>query len=253
MHMFGFGVCPLDEWKDKSTWKRNQNKYVDALESKVDDLESQVENLKAILNNQSNGNDIPTAQDINATTSLDKETRRQLWFSSSPYDTPVVEAGEVVNIKSITSEPELIAIGIVRSKHSSKKVGGEELGSFLCEVTITVLIKPNELLFKLYGPFKTIREAVGKSIAWPMAFVRVLIIFLPSMASSSGVNKDLEQKWKNICLDDEEENEVVYQEEDVEEIEFDDRWCLVGRLLTGKVSDFMIFQNIMADLWKLEK
>ncbi|XP_060961861.1 uncharacterized protein LOC133032058 [Cannabis sativa] len=70
------------------------------------------------------------------------------------------------------------------------------------------------------------------------------------MASSSGVNKDMEQKWKNICLDDEEDNEVVYEEEDVEELEFDDRWCFVGRLLTGKVSDFMIFQNIMADLWK---
>ncbi|KAM6597103.1 hypothetical protein CsatA_007627 [Cannabis sativa] len=184
VRMFGFGVCPSNVWKDKSTWKRSQNKYVDALESKVNDLESQVENLKAMLNNQTNGNDIPTAQalqlgdnatslnlDINAITSLNKETRRQLLFSSSAYDTPVVEVGEVVNIKSITSEPELIAIGIIRSKDSSKNVGGEELGSFLCEVTITVPIKPNELLFKPYGPFKTIREAVGKSIAWPIAFV----------------------------------------------------------------------------------
>ncbi|KAF4383348.1 hypothetical protein G4B88_023922 [Cannabis sativa] len=104
VRMFGFGVCPSDVWKDKSTWKRSQNKYVDALESKVNDLESQVENLKAMLNNQSNDNDIPTAQalqfgdnatssnlDINAITSLNKETRRQLLFSSSAYDTPVVE------------------------------------------------------------------------------------------------------------------------------------------------------------------
>ncbi|KAM6548427.1 hypothetical protein CsatB_020103 [Cannabis sativa] len=73
------------------------------------------------------------------------------------------------------------------------------------------------------------------------------------MASTSGVNKNLEQKWKNICLGDEEDKEIVYEEEDVKDIEFDDRWCLVGRLLTGKVSDFMIFQNIMADLWKSRK
>ncbi|KAF4373057.1 hypothetical protein F8388_019239 [Cannabis sativa] len=184
VRMFGFGVCPSDVWKDKSTWKRSQNKYVAALESKVDDLESQLENLKTMLNNQNNGNVISTVQtldrgdiatssnlDINATTSLNKETRRQLWFSSPAYDTPVIEVGEAVNIKSVTNKLETIAIGIVCSKDPSKKVGGEELGSFFSEVIVKVPIKPNELLIKPYGCIKTIRDAVGASIAWPTSFV----------------------------------------------------------------------------------
>ncbi|KAF4369359.1 hypothetical protein F8388_019584 [Cannabis sativa] len=55
---------------------------------------------------------------------------------------------------------------------------------------------------------------------------------------------------KMTGVDEEEDNEVVYEDEVVEEIEYDDQWCLVGRLLSGKVSDFMVFQNIIADLWK---
>ncbi|XP_060961727.1 uncharacterized protein LOC133031948 [Cannabis sativa] len=70
------------------------------------------------------------------------------------------------------------------------------------------------------------------------------------MASSSRSTTGLEQQWKDICLEEEEENEVAFEEEEEEEIEFDDRWCLVGRLLTGKKSDFQIFQNMIADLWK---
>ncbi|KAF4392781.1 hypothetical protein F8388_010804 [Cannabis sativa] len=181
VRMFGFGVCPSDVWKDKSTWKRSQNKYVAALESKVDDLESQL-----MLNNQKNGNVISTVHtldrgdiatssnlDINASTSLNKEIRHQLWFSSPAYDTLVIEVGETINIKSVTNELETIAIGIVCSKDSSKKVGGEELGSFFffSEVIVKVPIKPNELLIKPYRCIKTIRDAVGASIAWPTSFV----------------------------------------------------------------------------------
>ncbi|KAF4403729.1 hypothetical protein G4B88_002582 [Cannabis sativa] len=49
--------------------------------------------------------------DTNVNTALAKETRSQ-WFSSSQYDTPIIEVGELVNIKSVTSEPETIVIGI---------------------------------------------------------------------------------------------------------------------------------------------
>ncbi|KAF4375563.1 hypothetical protein G4B88_022210 [Cannabis sativa] len=48
------------------------------------------------------------------------------------------------------------------------------------------------------------------------------------------------------------DTEAIFDEEDGDETEpdLDDRWCLIGRLLTSKVSDFLVFQNIMADLWK---
>ncbi|XP_060973369.1 uncharacterized protein LOC115724912 isoform X2 [Cannabis sativa] len=69
IRMFRFDVCPFDVWKDKSTWKMSQNKYVAALELKVDDLESQLENLQTMLNNQNNGNtldrgDITTSSNL---------------------------------------------------------------------------------------------------------------------------------------------------------------------------------------------
>uniref|UniRef100_A0A803NUR8 DUF4283 domain-containing protein n=1 Tax=Cannabis sativa TaxID=3483 RepID=A0A803NUR8_CANSA len=72
------------------------------------------------------------------------------------------------------------------------------------------------------------------------------------MASSSRNNGELSKKWADMCLDEEEDTEAIFDEEDGDETEpdLDDRWCLIGRLLTGKVSDFLVFQNIMADLWK---
>ncbi|KAM6583995.1 hypothetical protein CsatB_010997 [Cannabis sativa] len=71
------------------------------------------------------------------------------------------------------------------------------------------------------------------------------------MASSSN-GDNLTKKWADICLEEEEEHEVLFDDDCIEEEDtsFDDRWCLVGRLLSRKVSDFQIFQNIMADLWK---
>ncbi|KAM6542527.1 hypothetical protein CsatB_006974 [Cannabis sativa] len=170
--MYGFGVCPSDVWKDKSTWKRNQNEYVDVLEAKVDDLESEVQNLKTILNNQNNGNGASSLQvkDTNVNTALAKETRSQ-WFSSSQYDTLIIEVGELVNIKSVTSEPETIAIGIVCSNDPSKEVGGKKIGSSFFEVIVKVSIKPDEQLIKPYGLFKTIGQVVGTSIAWPTSFL----------------------------------------------------------------------------------
>ncbi|KAF4355498.1 hypothetical protein F8388_015252 [Cannabis sativa] len=74
------------------------------------------------------------------------------------------------------------------------------------------------------------------------------------MASSSN-EEQFTKRWADICLEDEEEHEALFDDDCIgeEETDFDDRWCLVGRLLSGKVSDFKIFQNIMADLWKSGK
>uniref|UniRef100_A0A803QDQ2 DUF4283 domain-containing protein n=1 Tax=Cannabis sativa TaxID=3483 RepID=A0A803QDQ2_CANSA len=75
------------------------------------------------------------------------------------------------------------------------------------------------------------------------------------MTSSSQV-KDLEDRWKDIQLEEEENEEVYYDENtggDDDEQAIDTRWCLVGRLLTGKISDFWLFQNIMVNLWKPRK
>ncbi|KAF4357927.1 hypothetical protein F8388_026440 [Cannabis sativa] len=105
-----------------------------------------------------------------ACTSHNKEPRRQLLFSCSSYDTPVVEVGEVVKLKSITNDPETVAIALVISKDSSKQVGGKELGDFYSEVIVQVPIKCDEQLIRAYGQFKKIGEVVGVPIAWPTTF-----------------------------------------------------------------------------------
>ncbi|KAF4403950.1 hypothetical protein G4B88_014406 [Cannabis sativa] len=70
------------------------------------------------------------------------------------------------------------------------------------------------------------------------------------MASSSEIMKDVEKKWSKICLDEEEEFITKLEDEELNEVEYDDRWCLIGRLLSGKILDYQVFQNIVVDLWK---
>ncbi|XP_062103208.1 uncharacterized protein LOC133814235 [Humulus lupulus] len=183
IRMYGFGVCPYDVWENKSTWRRNQKEYVDALKSKINELTSQVQTLSSKQNNVNdisivqveapNHNDNVTSSQLakSACPSRNKEPQRRLLFSSSSYDTLVAEVGEVVNLKSVTNDPQTIAIGLVSSKDPSKEVGGKELGDFFFEVIVQVPIQPNEQLIRAYGCFKTIGEVVGAPIAWPTTFV----------------------------------------------------------------------------------
>ena len=59
VRMYGFGVCPSDVWENKSTWRRNQNEYIDALKYQLNELTSQVQILSS---KQNNGNDISSMQ-----------------------------------------------------------------------------------------------------------------------------------------------------------------------------------------------
>ncbi|KAF4392087.1 hypothetical protein F8388_004416 [Cannabis sativa] len=157
VRMYGFGVCPSD-----------------TLEAELKELRSQVQANKQNYN----ANDTSIIPDMalnyndNATSSQlakkpcmshNKESRRQLWFSSSAYDIPIVE--------SVTADPETIAIDLVVSKDSSKEVGEKELGDHYSEVVVQVCINPDEELIRPYGQCKTIGEVVGASIAWPTTFL----------------------------------------------------------------------------------
>ncbi|KAF4356533.1 hypothetical protein G4B88_012595 [Cannabis sativa] len=185
VRMYGFGVCPSDVWENKSTKKGNQKKYIQTLEAELKELRSQVQANKQNYN----ANDTSIIPDMalnyndNATSSQlakkpcmshNKESRRQLWFSSSAYDIPIVEVGEMVNLKSVTVDPETIDIGLVVSKDSSKEVGGKELGDHYSEVVVQVCINPNEELIRPYGQCKTNGEVVGASIAWPTTFLDLM-------------------------------------------------------------------------------
>uniref|UniRef100_A0A803NL38 DUF4283 domain-containing protein n=1 Tax=Cannabis sativa TaxID=3483 RepID=A0A803NL38_CANSA len=70
------------------------------------------------------------------------------------------------------------------------------------------------------------------------------------MASSSQHDFDLNEQYAQISLDDEEEGVLIGGDDEAEDVLFDDRWCLVGRFLTGRPVDFDAMRLLMASLWK---
>ncbi|KAM6543561.1 hypothetical protein CsatB_008008 [Cannabis sativa] len=70
------------------------------------------------------------------------------------------------------------------------------------------------------------------------------------MASSSYVMGDLAEQYENFQIDDEEEGVLIEGEADGDEQTFDDRWCLVGKFLTGRSIDFDAMRHLMASLWQ---
>uniref|UniRef100_A0A803PI32 Reverse transcriptase domain-containing protein n=1 Tax=Cannabis sativa TaxID=3483 RepID=A0A803PI32_CANSA len=70
------------------------------------------------------------------------------------------------------------------------------------------------------------------------------------MASSSQPAVDLNEQYAQISLEDEEEGILIGGEEEGEELAFDDRWCLVGKFITGRTLDFDAMRHMMASLWQ---
>lgn len=70
------------------------------------------------------------------------------------------------------------------------------------------------------------------------------------MTSSRSTMEELEGRYAEIRLEEEEEGGVVY--ENVEDVtdEIDVRWCLVGKLLSDRPVDFEVLRNMMAALWR---
>ncbi|XP_060959153.1 uncharacterized protein LOC133030431 [Cannabis sativa] len=62
--------------------------------------------------------------------------------------------------------------------------------------------------------------------------------------------RDMENNGDLISIDEEEVEVLRLPTSRAEEVAIDTRWCLVGKLLTGRVSDFNVFQNMMAFLWQ---
>ncbi|KAF4401744.1 hypothetical protein G4B88_000792 [Cannabis sativa] len=146
----------------------------DTLEAELKELTSQVQANKQNYNTNDTSSipDMALNYNDNATSSqLAKKPCMSHNKESRPYEIPIVEVGEMVNLKSVTADPETIAIGLVVSKDSSKEVGGKELRDHYSEVVVQVCINPDEELIRPYGQCKTIGEVVGASIAWPITFL----------------------------------------------------------------------------------
>lgn len=60
----------------------------------------------------------------------------------------------------------------------SMVVGGEEIGANWCEIHVQVPIIWDEHLMRPYGGLKTVGDAIGAPIAWPISLVRLMFIIV---------------------------------------------------------------------------
>uniref|UniRef100_A0A803NVH1 DUF4283 domain-containing protein n=1 Tax=Cannabis sativa TaxID=3483 RepID=A0A803NVH1_CANSA len=70
------------------------------------------------------------------------------------------------------------------------------------------------------------------------------------MASSSQHEEDLVDRYAQIQLEEEEGGVLIADEQEKETQAFDDRWCLVGKFLTGRTIDFDVMRHMLASLWQ---
>uniref|UniRef100_A0A803Q5E5 DUF4283 domain-containing protein n=1 Tax=Cannabis sativa TaxID=3483 RepID=A0A803Q5E5_CANSA len=70
------------------------------------------------------------------------------------------------------------------------------------------------------------------------------------MASSSQNASNLADQYAEINIEGEEEGILIEDEAEGDELVFDDRWCLIGRFLTGRSIDFDAKRHLMASLWQ---
>lgn len=69
------------------------------------------------------------------------------------------------------------------------------------------------------------------------------------MASSSKGVEELEGRWSEFHIE-EEENGILFDESEELHDEVDTQWCLIGKLLSDRPVDFEAVRNVMATLWR---
>lgn len=70
------------------------------------------------------------------------------------------------------------------------------------------------------------------------------------MASGSPVWEELNERYADLRIEDEEDGGLIYDKNEEHLDEIDIRWYLVGKLLTERPADFDAMKNVMASLWR---
>ncbi|KAM6602001.1 hypothetical protein CsatA_021610 [Cannabis sativa] len=60
----------------------------------------------------------------------------------------------------------------------------------------------------------------------------------------------MDHQYAAMSLGEDDEGFLMYEDVSVDTVDFDDRWCLVGRFLTDRSIDFDAMQHKMASLWR---
>lgn len=81
------------------------------------------------------------------------------------------KVGDYAYFKSVANPIEFVGKGRIASMNPSTQVGGEELGANWCEIHVLLPIQWDEHLIRPYGGLKTIGDAIGTPIAWPISLV----------------------------------------------------------------------------------
>lgn len=67
-----------------------------------------------------------------------------------------------------------MAKATIQSIDGTKILAGAELGSQCCEVVVNMVMKKDAILQRPYGNVRTMANALGRSIAWPRRYVKLL-------------------------------------------------------------------------------
>ncbi|KAG5535715.1 hypothetical protein RHGRI_023467 [Rhododendron griersonianum] len=162
VRMYGLGVCPSDVWGEvpsSGTSYRMSMEWKTELDKTNKKLE-ELTNLYLSRTNGGNTSNIPVTspnQQIGSSTSFSQRGR--------------VKVGDYVNFKSVANPTDVVGKGRIASMDPSTEVGGEELGANWCEIHVQVPILWDEHLMRPYGGLKTVGDAIGTPIAWPISLV----------------------------------------------------------------------------------
>ncbi|KAG8364814.1 hypothetical protein BUALT_Bualt18G0037800 [Buddleja alternifolia] len=169
VRMYGMGVTPADVYgtipsRDAShrMAMEYKSKYTQAMD-KYNELHEKLEHLSAIVHGRAHSGQ-PDAQNIPLASS------NNLRSSSSTSRLSCIRDRSYVVLKSMGNINEIVASGYV-NELNSVRVKGEELGPGWCEIIIQVPMKKDERLFKPYDRIRTIEDAVGAPVAWPLSLV----------------------------------------------------------------------------------
>uniref|UniRef100_A0A803P795 Reverse transcriptase domain-containing protein n=1 Tax=Cannabis sativa TaxID=3483 RepID=A0A803P795_CANSA len=70
------------------------------------------------------------------------------------------------------------------------------------------------------------------------------------MADNERMDMENESDFITLTSGEDDDGGLLYDTNDRELLDFDDRWCVVGRFLTKRSLDFMAMQHKMASLWR---
>ncbi|KAH7835197.1 hypothetical protein Vadar_023734 [Vaccinium darrowii] len=177
VRMYGLGVCPSYVWGEVPS---NGMSYKQSMEWKteLDKTNKKLEELMHLFSKSG-------ANGVNPSNILVTSPSQQqhVGSSTSTSQRGLVKVSDFAYFKSVVNPIEIIGKGMITSLDPSKELDGEELGANWCEIDVQLPIKWNEHLMRPYRGLKTVGDAIGTPIAWPISLIRLMpnIVYISSL------------------------------------------------------------------------